>query len=99
MLEALAQYSPTRAEFEVRRLAIDELRSGMALHKDVTSKDGSVLIFKEGTVLTETWIERLENFAKTRGVQELLDVRIRRHVGAPMMEAVSATETRVLNTW
>ena len=87
MLEVLAQYSPSRAEFEVRRLTIDELRSGMALDKDVTSKDGNLLIFKEGTVLTETWIERLENFAKTGGAQDLMEVRIPRRTGVHMLEA------------
>jgi response regulator RpfG family c-di-GMP phosphodiesterase len=100
MLEALAEYSPTRAEFEVRRLPIGELRSGMALDKDVTSKDGNLLIFKEGTVLTETWIERLENFAKARGAQELLDVRIPRRAGMRILEApgLSISETEVLKT-
>ncbi len=100
MLEALAEYSPTRGEFEVRRLTISELRSGMALDKDVTSKDGSLLIFKAGTVLTETWIERLENFAKARGAQELLDVRIPRPAGAQIFEApgLSVPETEVLKT-
>jgi CheY-like chemotaxis protein len=78
MLDALEGYSPARADFEVRRLPIRDLRGGMALDKDVTSKNGSLLILKEGTVLTETWIERLENFARARGAQELLDVRIPR---------------------
>ncbi len=81
MLEALVDYSPTRAEFEVRQLSIRELSSGMALDKDVTSIDGNLLILKGGTVLTETWIERLQNFAKARGAQELLDVRIPRLAG------------------
>jgi response regulator RpfG family c-di-GMP phosphodiesterase len=101
MLDALAQYSPTRADFEVRRLTIGELRSGMALDKDVTSKDGNLLIFKQGTVLTETWIERLENFAKARGAQELMDVRIPRRTGVGMLEALGygARETEVSKTW
>jgi response regulator RpfG family c-di-GMP phosphodiesterase len=101
MLDALAQYSPTRADFEVRRLTIGELRSGMALDKDVTSKDGNLLIFKQGTVLTETWIERLENFAKARGAQELMDVRIPRRTGVGMLEALGygASETEGSKTW
>jgi hypothetical protein len=101
MLDALAQYSPTRADFEVRRLTIGELRSGMALDKDVTSKDGNLLIFKQGTVLTETWIERLENFAKARGAQELMDVRIPRRTGVGMLEALGygAPEAEGSKTW
>jgi CheY-like chemotaxis protein len=78
MLAALARYSLTGGEYDVRRLAIRELRSGMTLDQDVHSRDGNLLILKEGTILTETWIERLENFAKARGAQELLDVRIPR---------------------
>ena len=41
----------------------------MVLDEDVFSKDGNLLILKAGTVLTETWIERLENFAKARGAR------------------------------
>jgi hypothetical protein len=53
----------------------------MVLEKDVLSKDGNLLILKEGTILTETWLERLENFAKSRGARELVDVRIPRPAG------------------
>ena len=67
---------PTQAEFEVRQLPIRELRAGMVIEDDVLSKDGNLLILKGGTILTEIWIERLENFAKTRGTQELVGVRI-----------------------
>jgi hypothetical protein len=48
----------------------------MVLEEDVSSTDGKFLLFKKGTVLTETWIERLRNFAKTPGIQELAYVRI-----------------------
>jgi CheY-like chemotaxis protein len=78
MLDALENYAPKPTEFDVRRLPIRELRASMVLEKDVWSKDGTLLILKEGTILTETWIERLENFAKSRGAQELVDVRIPR---------------------
>ena len=76
MLDALESYSPTPAEFDVRCIPIRDLRAGMVLEKDVTSGDGGYLILKGGTVLTETWIQRLENFSRTRGVQELVAVRI-----------------------
>jgi putative two-component system response regulator len=75
MLDALQSYSPAHAEFEFRRLPIREVRAGMIRDEDVFSKDGNLLILKAGTVLTETWIERLENFAKVRGV-EFARVRI-----------------------
>jgi DNA-binding response OmpR family regulator len=76
MLVALDRYSPPQADFEIRRVPIRELRAGMVLEQDVSSTDGKYLIFKKGTVLTETWIERLRNFAKTHGIQELAQVRI-----------------------
>jgi DNA-binding response OmpR family regulator len=76
MLDALEGYSPQQAEFEVRRLSVRALRAGMIIEEDVMTKDGNLLILKGGTVLTDTWIERLDNFAKTRGAQETIGVRI-----------------------
>jgi hypothetical protein len=76
MLDALANYSPAQTEFELRSLPMHELRAGMVLAKDVRSSSGHVIILKEGTVLTETWIERLGNFAKVRGVAGLVPVCI-----------------------
>jgi hypothetical protein len=48
----------------------------MVIENDVLSNDGKLLILKAGTVLTDVWIERLENFAQVRGAQELVGVRI-----------------------
>jgi DNA-binding response OmpR family regulator len=76
MLVALDSYSPPQADYVVRRLPIWELRAAMVLEEDVSSTDGKFLLFKKGTVLTKTWIERLRNFAKTPGIQELAYVRI-----------------------
>jgi CheY-like chemotaxis protein len=78
MLDALEGYSSTATEFEVRRLPIRALRAGMVIEDDVHSKEGNLLILKGGTILTEVWIERLENFARARGAHELLSVRIPR---------------------
>jgi CheY-like chemotaxis protein len=76
MLAALDNYSPPQGDFKVQRLPIQELRTAMVLEEDVSSADGTILIFKKGTVLTETWIERIRNFAKTHGIQPLAYVRI-----------------------
>jgi hypothetical protein len=76
ILETLEGYSPSRPDFELRRLPIHELRARMVLEKDVYSSDGKMVILKRGTMLTETWIERLENFARTRRVQEIAEVRV-----------------------
>jgi len=40
------------------------------------STDSNLLIFKKGTTLTDTWIERLVNFAKAPGLQEPVEVRV-----------------------
>jgi CheY-like chemotaxis protein len=76
MLVALESYPLPQPEFEVRRLPIRDLRAAMILEEDVSSADGTFLLFKKGTVLTETWIERLKNFARTQGTQEMASVRI-----------------------
>jgi len=82
MLDALEHYSPAQLEFDVRRLPIRALRADMVLENNVLSKDGNLTILNAGTILTETWIQRLDNFAKTRGVQEPLGVRVPRVPGA-----------------
>jgi CheY-like chemotaxis protein len=76
LLDALQSYSPPQTEYTVRRLPIRELRSGMILERDVLSTDSNLLIFRKGTTLTDTWIERLVNFAKAPGLQEPVEVRV-----------------------
>jgi len=95
MLDALESYSPAKAEFDVRRVPIQELRDGMVLEKDVWSKNRKLLILLGGTILTETWIERLANFAKLRCVEEMQSVRVPRFAGGNRLEesgyAISGT--------
>ncbi len=81
MLGALDNYSPTKAEFEVRHLLTRALRPGMVLDEEVFTTKTKILIFKEGTVLTPVWIERLRNFARGSGVQERVRVRVPRLAG------------------
>jgi len=81
MLDALRNYAPAPAELVLRLVPIRELRAGMVLEKDVLSSSGNVVVLKEGTVLTETWIERLGNFAKLRGVSTVVPVRISPRAG------------------
>jgi hypothetical protein len=76
MLDALEGYSPAQVEFGSRRLPIRRLRAGMVIEDDVFTADGNLLILKRGTVLNDIWIERLENFAKTRGVPDFVSARI-----------------------
>jgi len=78
MLDALEGYGSQDREFEVRKLRIRDLRAGLVLAKDVRAKNGELLVLKEGTVLTDTWIERLENFARVQHGQEMVEVRVPR---------------------
>jgi hypothetical protein len=57
----------------------------MVLEKDVLSHRGN-LILKEGTILTETWIKRLGNFARARAAQTPADVRIPKLAGVRKLE-------------
>ena len=90
MLDALANYSLAATEFELRSVPIRELRAGMVLEKDVLTPDSNVLILKQGTVLTETWIERLGNFAKFRGFAGPVPVRILSRNGLPKLSRTPA---------
>jgi len=76
MLAALENYSPASADFHRQALPIKKLFAGMALEEDVVGQSTGILILKKGTVLTETWIERLENFARFQGVPEPLPVLV-----------------------
>jgi cyclic di-GMP phosphodiesterase len=81
LLDVLDTYSPTQPEFEVRQLLVRELRPGMVLDEDILGTRTKVLIFAEGMVLTQIWIERLGNFARTVGVLERVRVRVPRLAG------------------
>lgn len=81
MLDALADYVPTKMEFDVRQLLIRELRSGMVLDEDVFTTKTRMMILKAEVVLTNIWIERLGNFARSQGVQERFRVRVPRIAG------------------
>jgi DNA-binding response OmpR family regulator len=50
------------------------LRS-MVLEDDIVTEDGSLTVISKGTTLTVTLIERVRNFAKTRGVRDPIQVR------------------------
>lgn len=88
MLQALETYCPRTPEFEERRLRTRELAAGMILRQDVSSN--GLLILKEGTVLTETWIERLANFVKSSRAPDLIDVRVPRARAVPALDRSAA---------
>jgi CheY-like chemotaxis protein len=74
LLDSLKGYSPSRVHFEVKRLPSAQLLPGMILDDDVVTENGLMVISK-GTTLTVTLIERVQNFARTRGVREPIQVR------------------------
>ena len=74
LLDLLKGYSPSRVHFEVKRLASQQLLPGMILDDDVVTENGLMVISK-GTTLTVTLIERVQNFSRTRGVREPIQVR------------------------
>jgi hypothetical protein len=76
MMDVLRNYCPATIESEIRPMLLSDLKVGMVLEKDVCSKDGNLLILKRGTVLTRTFIERLENYARCRGISALVHVRM-----------------------
>ena len=75
MVDALKDYSPSRVHFEVKRLAAQQLLAGMILQDDVVTEEGSLTVISKGTTLTVTLIERVRNFARTRGIVEPIQVR------------------------
>jgi CheY-like chemotaxis protein len=71
MLEALRSYAPAVTSGAQLSVPIREIRTGMILDEDILNQDGKLVMMKAGTVLTETWIERLENFARLRGTENV----------------------------
>ena len=74
LLDALKNYSPSRIHFEVKRLLASQLLPGMILEADVLTEDGSLTVISKSTTLTVTLVERVQNFARTRGVREPIQV-------------------------
>lgn len=48
--------------FAMPRIPIDKIEVGMKLVKPITDKNGMVLL-SEGTVLTEKWVERIQDMS------------------------------------
>jgi CheY-like chemotaxis protein len=78
MVDALADYCPTDAPFDLRQIMTTDISAGMILDEDIVSASTNVLICKAGLLFTDLWIERLENFARNHGVQKWVRVRVPR---------------------
>jgi hypothetical protein len=76
LLDVVDSYEPGFSEFHHQTLLVRQLTAGMTLEQDVISKSNGMTIFRKGTILNETWIERLQNFARHQGVNEPLRVGV-----------------------
>jgi len=76
MLAVLDKYVPASTEFHRQSLPIKRLSAGMVLDEDVASKRAGILVLRKGTRLTETWVERLANFAKLNDIEEPMPVLV-----------------------
>jgi CheY-like chemotaxis protein len=76
IVDALKDYVPDAVEFHHEALLIRQLVAGMILEDDVFSESTKLLILKKGAVLSDTWIERLANFATCQGIKEPLGVQV-----------------------
>jgi CheY-like chemotaxis protein len=88
---ALDSYSPASADFHRQALPIKKLFAGMVLEEEVVSTSTKILILRKGTILTDTWIERLENFAKSHGVAEPIPVLVPGPASAPAVRGLFRT--------
>lgn len=76
MVSALANFPSARVDVEVRRVKVRDLRPAMVVEAPVLTEGGNLVILPKHTRLSPTLIERVRNFAKTRGVQEPIPVRL-----------------------
>jgi CheY-like chemotaxis protein len=82
VLDALKDYRPLPMAAERKKARIAELQASMILEEDVAARDGFMILGRE-TRLTPVLIERVRNFAKTRGINEPIRVRIERMEPGP----------------
>jgi DNA-binding response OmpR family regulator len=82
LVDAMNDYTPPETAFEIRRLPVHELRSAMVLEDDVLTKDGGYMVLHKGAQLNATLIERIANFARTRGIVQPIHVRVIRPEGS-----------------
>jgi CheY-like chemotaxis protein len=76
ILDALEDYSAPWAPVETRLLQVRELRPSMVADEPILTQDGKAVIVAGGTALTLLAIERIQNFAVTRGIRQPIRVRL-----------------------
>jgi response regulator RpfG family c-di-GMP phosphodiesterase len=71
VLDALVRCHAVAGRSDTRETDVDDLQPGMVIFDDVYTTDG-VLLISRGTVVTETLIRRLENYASQQRVRRQL---------------------------
>jgi hypothetical protein len=66
----------------------------MILEEDVVTERTGILILRKGTTITDTWIERLQNFAKSHGVEEPLPVLVPGPASVPAIRGLFRRENK-----
>jgi CheY-like chemotaxis protein len=77
LLDMLDDYEPASPDFDIRHVRVNEMRPLMVLEDDLVTTGGT-MILQRGTTLNLAFIERVRNFAATRGAREPIRVRIMR---------------------
>ncbi len=75
ILDALNSWEGSHGKATVHEVKLAGIAAGMVVEQDIRTLDGNLLV-TAGTDLTETVIQRLENFSAGRGVQEPIRVSV-----------------------
>ncbi len=76
LVDALKEYSPSQVHFEMKHISAAQLSPGVILEDDVVTEQGNLTVIAKGTTLTVTLVERVQNFARTRGIRNPIRVRV-----------------------
>lgn len=75
LLALLDDYQARRPGDEVLHLRVPELRAGLVLEEDLTTRSGTVL-FSRGNVISAPVLERIRRYAESSTVREPIHVRL-----------------------
>jgi len=76
MLDALRNYSPPVAPFEIKALELRDLTVSMITEDDIVTKDGAFMILRKGSVLNAATLEKIGNFDRTRRICQPIRVQV-----------------------
>ncbi len=76
MIDALENYEPPLAAFELKLLHVHDLQVSMIAEDDIVTLDGNFMILRKGAAVSATTLERIRNFDKTRGICQPIHVMV-----------------------